>query len=193
MNAVGQGSPPGGAFGAVQEKSFAERGGSSSGGSVSGIRNLPLRNGRYPFQTIPAAFQRLLQPTFSHFRLDLDDIRLVVKPLNDAGDADPIHAKTYGGVIAIDTDYLATARPSDLFGTLAHEATHTVQIRALGRAAADARYMADVGRYGRFGQYDVPSALQRLSISQVNAVDKRFALEAIANHVEDLAYEAAGL
>ena len=93
----------------------------------------------------------------------------------------------------IDPGYLERATDKELLGTIAHESTHVVQFVRFGsRAAANARYSADVDRYGIYHQYDEPEQLSSLTIEQIDPIDARFALEAIADRVKDIAFKAIG-
>src|SRR5947209_2427931 len=77
--------------------------------------------------------------------------------------------------------------------TLAHEATHVVQMLRYGsQVAEDSRYRADVARYGNVEQYHVTRALSIIPIDRLNPIDSRFALEAIANHVKDITFASTG-
>lgn len=176
---------------------FAERSGgeTGSGGNSGDIRNLPLKNGRYPVQYVPQRYLRLLQPIFHVLHLNLASIPIIVKPLPQPANGLPVNAQARGWVIVIDPNYLEKASTTDvkLFGTIAHEGTHVVQFVRFGsRAAANARYELDVERYGTYGQYDIPSELNDLSIGQIDPIDSRFALEATANRVKEIGFEAAG-
>jgi RHS repeat-associated protein len=165
---------------------------SGGGDDDDSIRNLPLKDGKYPVQHIPQRYLRILQPLFHHLHVNIASVPVIVKPIPQPSSG-PVNAKTNGWVILIDPDYLAKPTTTDqkLFGTFAHEGTHVVQHYELGtEKASDARFRADQARYGVHGQYDIPPELGRLSIQQLNPIDPRFAVEAIAEQVKDLAYEA---
>jgi hypothetical protein len=164
-------------------------------GADDSIQNLPLKNGLYQIQHIPQRYLRILQPLFHQLHVNIASVPVIVKPIPQPSSG-PVNAKTNGWVILIDPAYLEKSTTNDqkLFGTFAHEGTHVVQHYELGTdKASDDRWSADEARYGVHGQYDVPDDLDRLSIQQLNPIDPRFAVEAIAEHVKDLAYEAEGI
>jgi hypothetical protein len=143
---------------------------------------------------IPQRYLSHLQPIFHNFHLNLASIPVIVKPLPQPSSGLAVRAQARGWVIVVDPNYLAGAADKEVYGTIAHEATHVAQFQHFGsRAAMNTRYEADVARYGKYGQYDVSDQLRQLNIGQINPVDPHFPLESIADRVKDIAYEAIGL
>ena len=158
------------------------------------IRFLSLKDGKYPVQYIPEQFLRYLRPVFHVFRLYIATIPIIVKPIRQP-DGIAVNAKSRGWVIVVDPSYLRNgATDLALLGTLAHEGTHIVQRLRLGMGspADNARWRADEVRWGTYAQYTVPDALAQITLENLNPIDPRFALEAIANRVKDIAIRATG-
>ena len=108
---------------------------------------------------------------------DLSDLEIRFAKIKQAG-------ITNRNRIKLDTEYWA--KSLDGFGRLdllAHEATHSVQYRSLGRLRFWIRYSAEWARLGE-GRYEQPAQL-RGPISGLNFVDKRYALDAIEDRVAD--------
>ncbi|HEY2410267.1 MAG TPA: RHS repeat-associated core domain-containing protein [Polyangiaceae bacterium] len=148
-----------------------------------GFQNLPPKDNSYPAQHIPSSFRTHLDPIFDHFHLNLSRINIFIRPLGHN------NGQTFGTNIALNPNRLLDGFAAVL-ETLAHELTHTVQILHYGdRGIVDDREDAELELWGT-DVYDVPEALERLSINQINPVDPRFTLEAIAARVGEIAEDA---
>jgi RHS repeat-associated protein len=152
-NAVGQGSPPR----VVQEGGFAPQGAAPGAGASP---QAPfVKDGR-----ITGAGRNILRRTFDRYNFDVDQIKVIFKKnLGQAG-------ITLGNRVYLDDSfqYLSPYRQMRL---LAHEITHSVQYRDLGKANFLERYA--VG-YKQVDNYDIPTELwavptNKLSVTQAGS------------------------
>jgi hypothetical protein len=113
---------------------------------------------------ITSAGRNILQRTFGRYNFDVDQIRVTFKHnLGQAG-------ITLGNRVLLD-DRFQYLRPYEQMSLLAHEITHSVQYRDLGKANFLERYA--VG-YKQVDNYDIPTELwavptNKLSVTQAGS------------------------
>ncbi len=88
-------------------------------------------------------------------------------------------------VITIDRTAWVGAPEQIRMRTLAHEFVHPLQFQKLGRWNLIARNLGETLLNGPVDNYSVPDGLLDIPLEQLNIVDPRFSLEAIAEHVAD--------
>jgi RHS repeat-associated protein len=135
--------------------------------------NLAFDPGEYAYRLSPDAIKRL-QPVFNNFNFDLRQITLAFGGETTTGGN---QAFTVGNSVILNREVWQRLDPVAQRGLLAHEITHSVQYRELGKARFLARYAREFPKYG------VPPGLAKIPIGKLSAVDPGFSLDQIADRV----------
>lgn len=145
------------------------------------------------FGDLPTALRRtyprlgVLQGLFTRWGLDLDRLRFDLRNLPRGFAAQTQSAD----LISLSPKLVGSLDARAVYRTLAHEFTHVAQIRRLGLPIATARAIREEETLGSVGMRRIPAALRELPPGQLNPVDPRFPLEAIAGRVGELAQNMA--
>lgn len=119
-----------------------------------------------------------LLPIFAKLGYSLGRTQVRFAPLS-GGD----HAFTLGDTITIDPTIWNNSKPRAQLRLLAHEITHSAQFQRLGRIRTQLRVAWENLTNSLDELYDVPGALHRTPLKNLDVTDGRFTLEAIAEHV----------